>query len=135
MDSAVIICRRTPRTPTLWLSSAEESREDRCCGHRQHNDTELEKAEAVASGGGHRWATKMETAFSSSGGRKEAMAENTEETAAMVKEGLGTAYARGKIATVVSSKVATSAKLKRETYLLDKSDITLKDGMCGSWLV
>ena len=77
----------------------------------------------------------METAFSSSGGRKEAMAENTEETAAMVKEKLGTAYAQGKIATVVSSKVAMSAKFNRETYLLDKSDVFLRDGMCGSWLV
>jgi len=48
-------------------------------------------AAKVASEGGD-----PQERFSSSGGRKEAMAENTEETAAMVKEGLGTAYAKEK---------------------------------------
>ena len=51
------------------------------------------------------------------------MTENAEKTAAMVKEKLGTAYAQGKIATVVSSKVAISAKFNRETYLFDKNNI------------
>ena len=59
----------------------------------------------------------------SNGDHKEAIEENAKETAAMVKEKLRTAYAQGKIATVVSSKVAISARFNRETYLLDKNDI------------
>ena len=43
----------------------------------------------MLSSGGHRWARKIATAFSSRGGRQEAMAENAEKTAAVVVGKLG----------------------------------------------
>ena len=61
-------------------------------------------------------------AFSSRGGRQEAMAENAKKTAAVVVKKLGTTYAQGKTATVVSGKLAIGTRFDRETYLLDKSD-------------
>ena len=57
------------------------------------------------------------------------MAENAEKTAAVVVGELANAYAQGKIATVVSSKVAISARFKIETHHLDKND-TEDDGSC-----
>ena len=68
----------------------------------------------MPSCGGHRWAMKMTTAFSSCGGHQEATAENVEKTAAVVVETLANAHAQGKTATVISGKLAIRTQFNRE---------------------